>query len=297
MSIVSPLRILFIVLACLFGVGLAAGSALSAWDLIEVTTRAAPLTDDPAVLTGQPDGPPPLSFSSYGYMPVVASLVLLSGLAAFRRRWEALALTCWFLLGGVALDALLSIWSLAGDGVISAVPNAIGIAWVLFPMLGLAVSATARLRRDGAAAGAAPSISSQDKVRLRNTLVGLAVIGYIWRVATLVLSPGAISALAYLRGTTDAYLVLGSIIGMGTAILLLVGIVLSRKENDRFMNAALAFSAGFAFEGFLDAIDLMSGAGARLEVAYALQDGVAFTASCAALALSERAGWRASRVT
>jgi len=295
-TIVSPLRILFIVLAAVFGIGLAAGSALSAWDLIEVTMSAAPLTQDPTVVTGQTDGPPPLGFSSYGYMPVTAALVLLSGLYALRRRWDALALTCWFLLGGGALDALLSIWSLAGDGVISAVPNAIGIAWVLFPMIGLALSLTATPEPDGAPGGP-PSTSSQDKARLRNTLVGLAIISYVWRVATLVLSPGATSALAYLRGTTDTYLVLGSIIGVGTAILLLIGIVLSRKENDRFMNAALAFSAGFAFEGFLDAIDLVSGAAARLEVAYALQDGVAFVASLAALGLSERSGRMASRAT
>ncbi|MBC7768256.1 MAG: hypothetical protein H7124_05670 [Phycisphaerales bacterium] len=297
MNLVAPLRVTFIVLAFLIGIGLAAASVLGVWDLFELSMRAATQTDEATVVTGQIDGPPPLSFSSYGYLPGIAAIVLLGGLAALKRRWEALALTCWFLLGGVVLEVLLSIWSLWGEGLVSGfMRTAISTAWVFFPILGLLLAVAASARGEVRADAPSP-ISNRDKMRLRNTLVGLAVIGYVWRVATLVLSPGATSALAYLRGTTDAYLVLGSIVGMGTAILLLVGIVLSRKENDRFMNAALAFSAGFAFEGFLDAIDLMSGAGARLEVAYALQDGVAFAASCAALALSERAGWRASRVT
>jgi len=170
----------------------------------------------------------------------------------------------------------------------ASMPGIVGAVWAFFPMLGLVLAVAARSRSESLS-GMPSSVSSQDRMRCRDTLVGLAVISYLWRAVTIWLSIGATSALAYLRGTTDAYLVLGSVVGLGAAILLLVGVLRSRRENDRFMNTALAFTAGLAFEGFLDALDLASGVGARLELAYALQDAVVFVACCAVLALSARA--------
>jgi hypothetical protein len=302
-SIIPPLRILFIVLAFLIGIGLIAGAALSVWDLLEVVNG---VVDQPAAVQ-QPDGttiitnpygldgPPPFSFSSYGYVPFIGAIVFLSGLAALKRRWETLALTCWFLLGGVVLVALYSIWSLGWDGLIFAfIPNAIGAAWVCFPLLGLWLATVAGSRGE-IRPGEAPSASSQDRIRLRNTLVGLAVLSYLLRIVTIALTPGAISALAYFRGTSDAYLIVGSVLGLGAALLLLVGILRARRDNGRLLSSMLAFTAGLAFEGFLVALDLTSGLGARLELVYALQDAVAFVACCAALALSVFARGPSSR--
>ena len=287
MNLVAPLRIFYIGLAFVIGFGLTAASVLSLLDLVQVSISGLSYVG----------GSLPFSFSSHAYTPVLGAIALVSGLAALRRQWHALALTCWFLLGGVVIEALLSIWSLGAEGLVSGfMRTAISTAWVFFPILGLLLAVAARrgeMHADAPSPGCNP-----DKMRLRNTLVGLGIISYVWRAATLMLSPGATSALAYFRGTTEAYLVLGSIVGVGAAILLLVGIVLSRKENDTLMNTALALTAGFAFEGFLDALDLMSGVGANLEIAYALQDAVAFAACCAALALSEHAGrMAASRIT
>jgi hypothetical protein len=286
-NIVAPLRIVFIVLAFLIGIGLIAGAALSVSDLLEVMNRVA---DQPAAVQ-QPDGtiverPPSLSFSSYGYTPVIAVILLLSALAALKRRWDILSLTCWFLVGGVVPEALYSVWSVGWDGLISAfIPNAIGAAWVCFPILGLWLATTAGSHGE-IRPGEAPSASSQDRIRLRNTLVALAVLSYLLRLVTIALTPGAISALAYFRGTSDAYLMMGSALGLGAALLLLVGLLRSRRGNDRFLSSVLALTAGLAFEGFLVALDLTSGLGARLELVYALQDAVAFVACCAALALS-----------
>ncbi len=293
-SMIAPLRIAFIVLAFMIGIGLIAGAALSVSDLLEVMNRA---VDQPAAVQ-QPDGttiitnplgldgPPSLSFSSYGYTPVIAAILLLSALAALKRRWDILSLTCWFLVGGVVPEALYSVWSVGWDGLISAfVPNAIGAAWVCFPILGLWL-ATAASSRGEIRPGDAPSASSQERIRLRNTLVGLAVLSYLLRLVTIALTPGAMSALAYFRGTSDAYLMMGSALGLGAALLLLLGLLRSRRGNDTFLSSVLAFTAGLAFEGFLVALDLTSGLGARLELVYALQDAMAFVACCAALALS-----------
>jgi len=281
-TLVAPLRILFITLALVIGFGLMAASILSVLDLVQVSISGLSYLD----------GPTPFSFSSDGYTPVVGAIALVSGMAALRRRWQALAVSCWFLLGTGAIDALYLVSLLA---LWKAIPDLVGgtfvAIWLLVPMLGLLLAARGGSRDEPKSDGVA-QVAAQDKIRFRNTLVGLAVISYVWRVATLVLSPGATLALAYLRGTTETHLVLNCILGVGTAILLLVGIFLSRRENDRFLNAALAFSAGFAFAGFLDAIDIMLGAAARLEIAYALQDAFAFAASCAALALSERGARR-----
>jgi len=307
-SIVAPLRILFIVLAFLIGIGLIAGAALSVSDLLEVMNR---VVDQPAAVQ-QPDGttiitnplgldgPPSVSFSSYGYTPFIAAILLVSALAALKRRWDMLSLMCWFLAGGIVPEALYSVWSVwnvGWDGLISAfIPNAIGAAWVCFPILGLWLATAARSRGE-IRPGEAPSASSQDRIRLRNTLVGLAVLSYLLRVVTITLTPGAISALAYFRGTSDANLMLGSALGLGAALVLLFGLLRSRRDNDRFLTSVLAFTAGLAFEGFLVALDLTSGLGARLELVYALQDAVAFVACCAALALSARSDPVSSRFT
>ena len=278
MNLVAPLRSLYVALALVIGFGLTAASILSMLDLVQVSISGLSYLDGPALF----------SFSSDGYTPVVGAIALVSGMAALRRRWQALAVACWFLLGTGVIDALSVVWLLAEQG---AIPNSVGgtfiAIWLSFPILGLLLAAKAGSRDEPKSDGPA-QVVAQDKIRLRNTLVGLAVISYFWRVATLALSPGATLALSYLRGTTEVYLVLGCVVGVGAAVLLLVAIVLSRKHGDRFMTAALAFSAGFAFEGFLDAIDIMLGTAVNLEIAYALQDVVAFAASCAALALSER---------
>lgn len=282
MNLVAPLRNVYVALAFVIGFGLAAASVLSALDLVQVSISGISYLD----------GSIPFSFSTHGYTPVLGVITLISGFAALRQRWYALAGACWFLLGTGVTEAFYLMWLLAGQGVVpDPVTGAFVAVWLFFPMLGLLLVAKGGSRDEPKSDVPAPA-AAQDKIRFRNTLVGLAVISYVWRVATLVLSPGASLALSYLRGTTETHLVLNCVLGVGAAILLLVGIFFARKQSDGFMNAALAFSAGFAFEGFLEAIDVMLGDSVRLEIAYALQDVFAFAACCFALALSERGAKR-----
>ena len=284
---IAPLRILYIALAIVFGAGLAAAGALGVWDLLQPGSA------------GGSDAPP-FSLSSYGYTPLIAAVVLLSGLAALKHRWGALALLCSFLLGGAALEALYVAWLLAGHGVIpESIDGAFAVAWALFPVLGVLLAARAKPHEERVSP-ASPSISMQERIRLRNTLIGVAAVSYLWRLIVVVFNPGMTFAIAYLRGMTDVYgperVVLSGVVGFGAAIVLLVCVVSSSKASDRLMHAALAFTAGFAFEGFLDTLDYAFWFGSPRELTSSLQDAVAFVACCAALALSEQTERTSPRV-
>jgi hypothetical protein len=63
------------------------------------------------------------------------------------------------------------------------------------------------------------------------------------------------------------------------------------------MHAGLAFTLGFALEGFLDSIDYALWLGSPRELTSSLQDAVAFVACGAALALSLHGERASSRVT
>jgi hypothetical protein len=286
---VAPLRILFIALAILFGTGLTAAGAIGVWELLQFETA------------NGSDGPPPFSLSSYGYTPVIAAIVLLSGLAALKQRWEALALACWFLLGGAVLEALYVIWILGRHGAIpESVADAFAVVWAFFPLLGLVLAAKARSREE-TLSEAPPSVATQERLRLRNTLIGMAAVSYLWRAIAMWLSPGLTFAIAYLRGMSDLYgpeqVVLSGVVGLGAAIVLLACVVVSSKTSDKIMHATLAFTAGFAFEGFLDTLDYAFRLGSLRELTYALQDAVAFVACCLALALSVQGKRMSPRLT
>jgi hypothetical protein len=286
-NVIAILRTFYIALAFIIGFGLTAAGVLSLMDVIQVSINGvSPL-----------DRPLPFGFASHGYTPALGAIVLLSAFSALRRRWQALELTCWFLFGTGVTEALYLIWSL---GWYSAVPETMAAAfvvlWVIFPVLGLLL-ATRIAPRDKPRADVPLPVAAQERIRLRNTLAGMAVLSYLLRVITIALTPGGISALAYFRGTSDADLMLGSALGLGAAILLLVGILRSRRDNDKLLTPVLASTAGLAFEGFLVALDLTSGLGARLELVYALQDAMAFAACCAALALSAQFSAVSSRFT
>ena len=273
---VALLRIAFIALAFAFGMGLTAAAALGVLDLLQVPT---------GVAQELADAPPPFSFSSYAYTPVIAAVVLLSGFAALRRRWEALAVACWFLFGAGLLEALFVLGSLGWSGLIpGSIPDAAGTVLAVYPMLGLLL-----VRMAKPTTAPLPD-STQESIRLRNTLVGLAVVSTLWRAVTIAASPGVTSAIAYLRGTSDVYVVLSSVIGLGTAVLLVVCILASFKGNERVLHATLALAAGLAFEGFLGTLDSSFGFETIETLAYSLQDAVAFLACGAALALSVRVG-------
>lgn len=278
---VATLRIVFIVVAAAFGMWLTAAGVLGVWELIQ------------ASLTGEPglDGPPPFGFSTYAYIPAIGVVVLASALAALKHRWQALALACWLLAGAVMVDALDAISNLGW----ARVPGAVGTVWTLVAILGLVLAATAR-RRSERPVDEAPSASRQEKIRLRNTLVSLVVVSYLWRAVLIALNPGAVSAISILRGTSEAYLIVNSVVALGAAFVLLACAIASFKGNEKLMNAALAFTSGLAFEGFLDALDFALTSGARLEIIYALQDAVAFVACVCALALSLRSEPESSRL-
>ena len=233
---------------------------------------AQPVTEAPEL-----DAPAPFGFSTYGYAPVMGIVALLSGIAALRRHWDALMISSLFILGAVFVGALDDILRFGFGGAIPA----LGIAWmVLLPTLGLVTAAKSR-----AHSRAATASSSHERIRLRNTLVGLAILGYLWRAVTLVVTPETASVIAYFRGTSGAYLILGSIVGIVASAILLLAVVLL-KHNERFLAGTLVFTAGVSFEGFLHALDLTMNPGAPLEVVYSLQDAVAFLACGLALALS-----------
>jgi hypothetical protein len=282
------LRILCIALAIVFGLGLAIAGVLGLFDLLQGQSA------------NGSEGPPPFSLSSYAYTPVIAAVVLLSGYAAFKHRWEALALTCWFLLGGAMVEAMYVVWLLARHGMIpETVDDAFTVVWALFPLPGLLLAA--RLGSREPRSDPEASASTQEKIRLRNTLIGVAAISYLWRAIVVATNPGMTFAIAYLRGLTDPYgseqIVLSGVIGLAVAIVLLTCIVVSSRPSEKIMMGALAFTAGFAFEGFLDTLDYALWLGSPREFTSSLQDAVAFVACCAALALSVQGERMSSRVT
>lgn len=285
---VAPLRILYIALAFALGVGLAAASVLGLVELLGGDSGAS----DPA---------PPFSLSSYIYTPVIAVIVLVSATAAMRHLWQALALLCWFLLGGAVLDALYVIWLLVRHGIVpETVDDAFAVVWALFPMVGLWLTARAMPAEEQSAI-APQSASAQERIRLRNTLIGVAAVSYFWRAIVVAFNPGMTFAIAYLRGMTDLYgpeqVMLSGVVGAIAAIALLVCVVMPSRKTERIMHAALAFTAGFALEGFLDTLDYAFWLGSPRELTSSLQDAVAFVACCAALALSVQGERVSSRVT
>jgi hypothetical protein len=144
-------------------------------------------------------------------------------------------------------------------------------------------------------------VSAQERIRLRNTLIGVAAVSYFWRAIVVMFNPGMTFAIAYLRGMTDLYgpeeVMLSGVVGAAAAIALLVCVVVSSKKTERIMHAALAFTVGFALEGSLDTLDYAFWFGSPRELTSSLQDAVAFVACCAALALSLHGERVSSRLT
>jgi hypothetical protein len=90
---------------------------------------------------------------------------------------------------------------------------------------------------------------------------------------------------------------LSGVVGAAAAIALLACVVIPSKKTEGIMHAVLAFTAGFALEGFLDTLDYAFWFGSPRELTSSLQDAVAFVACCAALALSVQGERVSSRVT
>jgi hypothetical protein len=270
---VAILRVPFIALAIVLGFGLATAGVLGLWEFGLTSAGGA----------GDVDGPAPFRFSTYAFTPVFGALVLVSGFAALRRSWHSLFLVCWMLIGAALVGALDAVWNAAPGEAFAVLGN---LAMVLLPVMGLVLASAAQAHGDHPAA--IVSASLQDRIRLRNTLIALVAISYLWRAVALALSPGAIGALAYLLDTTEAYLILSSMIALVVALALLLAAVMPSIGAERFMPAALAFIVGLTFEGLLHALDFALTGGSAIELTYALQDGVAFVASAAALSLSPR---------
>jgi hypothetical protein len=237
------------------------------------------------------DRPPAFSFSTYGYIPAIGVVALASAVAALKRHFPALALASWLLTGAVIVDVFDAILNLGW----TRVPALLGTIWTVVSIVGFLLVISARPRAEHTP-DAAPSASRTERIRLRNTLVSLIVVSYLWRAVFIVMNPAAAGAISILRGTSGVYLLVNGVVALGAALVLLVCAVASFKGHERLMNGALAFTAGLSFEGFLDALDFALMGGARLEIMYALQDAVAFVACCCALALSARPAHEASRL-
>jgi hypothetical protein len=287
-SIAAPLRIAYVILAFGLGVGLAAASMLGVVDLLGGDSGAS----EPA---------PPFSLASYTYTPIIALIVILSATAAMRQLWQILALLCWLLFGGAVLDALYVLWLFVRHGVVpETLDDAFAVIWAAFPMFGLWLASRGG-PHDEPMAAAAPSASTQEKIRLRNTLVGVAAVSYFWRLIVVMFNPGMTFAIAYLRGLTEIYgpeqVTLSGVVGAVAAIVLLACVAVSSKRSEAITHAVLAFTLGFALEGFLDTIDYALWLGSPRELTSSLQDAVAFVACCAALALSLHGERVSSRLT
>jgi hypothetical protein len=287
-SIAAPLRIAYIALAFALGVGLATASVLGLVDLLGGDSGAS----EPA---------PPFSLASYTYTPIIAVIVLLSATAAMRHLGQVLALLCWFLFGGATLDALYVLWLFVRHGVVpESLDDAFAVIWAVFPMLGLWVAARVKSGEEQTSDVHA-SASAHEKIRLRNTLVGVAAVSYFWRLIVVMFNPGMTFAIAYLQGLTEIYgpeqVTLSGVVGAVAAIVLLGCVVASSPRSEAIMHAALAFTLGFALEGFLDTIDYVLWLGSPRELTSSLQDAVAFVACGAALALSLHGERASSRLT
>lgn len=289
MNLVAPLRPVYIVLSFAIGFGLAVAGVLSLVDSIQVSVSgSSPL-----------DGPLPFSFASHVYTPLIGAITLLSGFAALRQRWQALELACWFLLGTGLVDALYAIWVFARYGVPPDLAGGIIFAgWIAFATFGLMLAAGAWPPEQPRSDAPAPA-SAQETIRLRNTLIGLVAVSYIWRAIAMGLRPGLTYAVAYLQGITDPYgpdqVVIAVFIGLCAVIILALCAAVPGARSERALHGALALTAGFALEGFFDTVDYFLRLGSLRELNYSLQDAVAFVACCVALALSLRARGLSSR--
>ncbi len=114
----AVLRVVYIAFAMLLGIAFTIGSVGYLWQGINAVDFAkcdSTVETDPA--TGVAivtncygiDGPDPLSFESYGKLPIAAAMFLLIGFAAMKRRWSMLWLPCWFLLSSVTVGAVASV--------------------------------------------------------------------------------------------------------------------------------------------------------------------------------------------
>jgi hypothetical protein len=288
-NLVAPLRIVYVALSFVIGFGLTVAGVLSLLDSIQVSVSGVSYLDSPL----------PFSFSSHAYTPVIGAITLLSGFAALRRRWQVLELACWFLLGTGLVEALHMIWILGWYGVMpDSADGTIVAGWVLFAMLGVLLAVRGR-PSDEPRSDMPASVSAQEGIRLRNTLIGLVAVSYIWRVIAIWLNPGLTYAIAYLQGIPDLYgpdqVVLSGVVGLCAAIVLAVCASVSSTRSDKVTHGALALTAGFALEGFFDTLDYFFRFGSLRELNYSLQDAVAFVACCAALTLSLRAKGLSSR--
>jgi hypothetical protein len=287
------IRIVYIAFALLLGVGLAAGSAFYLWGGIEAAIEfgrclaAAPEPSTPKGATDPGlevttvtncygiDGPDPLSFDSYGKGPVLAAMFFLTAFGALKRRWEIARLPCLFLISFVMIPAIAGVLYDVGRSQLGFGT----VAWLAIPTAGIVVAS--RLPVDSRASPA------------EAMLAALAAASYFWSVIVTAMGPHIAQAMDTL-GTEDTFyvesveLLSGSIVGLIAAIALLIGVVASLYGDRRVLTAALAFTAGLSFPGFLKTLDFILGLRDGWNAAYAIQEAVAFVSCIAALALARR---------
>jgi hypothetical protein len=122
-------------------------------------------------------------------------------------------------------------------------------------------------------------------------LAAVAAASYLWRAIAVALSPEAIRAIDHLLGKPNEYapdvvLVVGSLVGLCSGMMLLFGAMASLGGKHRTPNAALVFTAGLSLPGFLQALDLIFGLQGSRNVEYVIQEAVAFMVCATALALT-----------
>jgi hypothetical protein len=277
----AVLRVVYIVFSALIGIVFAVASVGYLWQGIEtaidVAQCNATVEPDPRIVTNCYgfDGPDPLSFDSYGRAPVLAVMFFLTAFGAFKRRWEMLRLPLLFLVSSVTVPAVAGVLYDVGRSQLEFT----SLAWVAIPVAITVIAARSPANSRPSAAQAA--------------LAAVVTASFFWRAIATATGPDLVQAMDTLRGGDTIYvssieLVSGSIVGLIAAIALLIGAVASLFGEPRVLTAALAFTAGLSFLGFLQVLDLVLGLRDNWNAAYVIQEAVAFVACVVALALVRR---------
>jgi hypothetical protein len=219
------------------------------------------------------DGPDPLSFESYGKLPVFAAMFFLTAFGALKRRWEIAQLPWLFLIPFVMGPAIAGVLYDVGRSELGFST----IAWLAIPIAGIVVASRLPLN----------SRTSPAEV----ALAAIATVSYVWRAIAIPTGPHLVQAMNTLGGGDAFYLesvdlLSGSIVGLGAAIALFVGAVASLYRKRRVLTAAFAFTTGLSLPGFLKTLDLTLGLRDEWNAVYVIQEAVAFVACVAALALT-----------
>jgi hypothetical protein len=288
MQILAGLRIAFgVLVTAAAGIWLARStwSILTAiWNLLTATGR------EPFYRL---DGPPPLSFFYYAGAPITALITLLAGIAILQRWWHVLALWFSWFLASAVVEWIWLAFILDWKALLA--PYQLGS--VLVFLAGTIVFGFAGNRASVLAYKRSASAGVLDHVSFASLLALVTAISYLVRAIVFSVGPEATWAVNILRGTEHTFggeddVVIRSVVGLGIAVVLFVGIPRALKGAPTIMNIALAAMASLSLTGILASLDMVVLWELFRHWPYGFQEGIAFITSVAALAIGLVPRWR-----